>query len=254
LLWEKGRTIARFAYRYRADAFDASPRGPEVGVGPHRLLPGAGGTLALTIAEVPSAAGANRVSGELWFTPKLAVAPAARRFPSREAAGADHFWVIADPLCAVSGIVRITDPFSSPSLREVHFAGRGYHDHRHGSGPLYATNDIRWIRGRVLFDDHADVFQYFEQGPQGSYFRADSSGIRDVTPDDWQPDRDGLQQLELQGGLVLQSPQEVASNPFALTFTYDAMRSGKRQGTALCEVARLRSGLASRRGDFEDAP
>jgi hypothetical protein len=73
MLWRKGADVVRFAYRYPADAFDASPAGPDVRVGPHRVIAGAGGTLALTVAAVPlpAGAGATRVSADLWFTPRF---------------------------------------------------------------------------------------------------------------------------------------------------------------------------------------
>jgi hypothetical protein len=253
LLWEKGRTLARFAYRYPPEAFDASPAGPEVRIGPHRLLPGAGGTLALTIADVPVGAGTARVSAELWFTPKFPATPVERRFPSREAVGADHCWSIANPLCAVSGIVRLAGQPPAPA-REIHLTVRGYHDHRYGTAPLYETNDVRWIRGRVLMDGRATAFQYFERGPEGCYVEADAAGTREVTPVKWQPDAEGLGRLYLKDGLTLESSKALDANPFSLTFAYDAIRSGKRVGTGLCEVARLRTGLARRAGDVEDAP
>jgi hypothetical protein len=237
LLWKKGATIARFAYRYPPHAFEASSNRPELRVGPHRLVPGAGGTLALTIADVPVDGGASRVSAELWFTPKLSVAPFERRFPSREVAGADHFWVIADPLCAVSGTVRLVDESASAMPpREIHFAGRGYHDHRYGTAPLYIPGGIAWSRGRALFDDWAEPFAFVVGGAERCYIRADAVGIQEVT-----------------SSLSPESPTEVDVNPFAIVSAYGVVREGQRVGTALCETARHGFSFPKHAGDFEDA-
>lgn len=236
VLWQKGETLARFAYRYPPEAFDASPAGLDLRAGPHRVVSGAGGTFALTVGEVLSTVAAARVSADLWFTPKFSVAPIERRFPSRIVAGADHFWVIANPLCAVSGTVRLID---APSLRqrEIHFGGRGYHDHRYGTAPLYATSGVSWVRGRALFDDHADAFQYVGGGAEKCYVRADASGIHDVAP-----------------SLSLDAATDVDLNPFAITSAHHAVRAGQREGTALCETARHGFSFPKPAGDFEDAP
>jgi hypothetical protein len=260
LVWEKGQTVARFAYRYPADAFDASPDGPELRVGPHQLVRGAGGTLALALADVPIDGGATRVSAELWFTPRFAFAPMVKRFPSRHAVGADHFWVIANPLCAVSGTIRISDvPSSSSPMtplppHEIHFAGRGYHDHRYGSAPLHGPSSVTWVRGRALFDDRAEAFQYVAGGAEGCCIRADANGIHDVTPTTWEPRGGDLERVTLHDGLMLESPTEVDLNPIARSLAYEAVRAGRREGSALCETARHGFSFPMRAGDFEDAP
>ncbi len=236
VLWEKGRTVARFAYRYPADAFDASRSGLELHVGPHRVLPGTDGTMAMTIGDVAIDGGAARLSAELWFTPRFAVAPFERRFPTRDMSGADHFWVIANPLCAVSGIIRIAGASNLPP-QELHFAGRGYHDHRYGTAPIFRAGNVGWVRGRALFEDGAEPFQYEVGGAAQSYLRADASGIHEVAPT-----------------LSLDSPLEIDLNPFAVTRAYEAVRDGRWVGTALCESARHGFSFPPREGDFVDAP
>jgi hypothetical protein len=254
LLWEKGQSVARFAYRYPARAFEASPGEPELNVGPHRLQPGAGGTFALRIADAAVTGGTARVAAELWFAPKFHGAPFVRRFPSREiAGGADHFWVLANPLCAVSGTVRLTEGATS-SPREFHFAGRGYHDHRYGSAPIYAASGVGWTRGRALFEDRAEMFQFVVRGTENCYVRADASGINEVTPAEWQPVGQDPERLHLRDGLTLESPTEVDLGPFATTLAYDVVRAGRREGSALCEAARHGFSFPKPGGDFEDAP
>ena len=58
-----------------------------------------------------------------------------RAFLSREMTGADHHWVIADPLCDVSGVIELFDA-STGRPTVIEFNGRGYHDHNSGTGPL----------------------------------------------------------------------------------------------------------------------
>jgi hypothetical protein len=250
LLWEKGGALARFAYRYPPHCFEASPSGPDVRIGPHRLLPGAGGTLAVTVGAVPVDGIAARASAELWFTPMLPVAPQKRRFPAREAAGADHFWVLAHPLCAVRGVVRLRDEDTAPP-REVQFSGRGYRDHRYGTAPLDAAGGAKWARGRVLSENHAEVFQTFEG--EMIALRADASGIQDVALQR-EPATSNLPELALINGGILQTPVEVDGNPFAVTRAYELLREGMTGGTALVESARHGFSFPKRAGDFVDAP
>ena len=124
---------------------------------------GALGTAAVHAAQVPLPDDAGRVSAELWFAPRWGNSPLELAVPPRGASGADHRWVVADPLCAVSGTVRVTEARASLA-REVRFAGRGYHDHRYGSAPPGAGGASP-ARGRVLYDDRAEAFHV--GGPAG---------------------------------------------------------------------------------------
>ncbi len=69
-----------------------------------------------------------------------------------------HRWILSRPMCEVTGEVRTAA--NGPNPARVHtFSGRGYHDHRVGTGPL-GLSAKRWLWGRVFIeDDRAIVFQ-----------------------------------------------------------------------------------------------
>ncbi len=271
------RLVARFAWRYRPDAFDAAPGAPDVRVGPHRVLAGAGGTLALTVADVPAAVASGegglvegRLGADLWFAPRFPSRPVERTIFRRDWAGADHRWVVADPLCAVSGTIRVSVG-EAVATREIRIGGRGYYDHRYGSGPIRCPGVRSWMRGRLLGDSRAEAFHLAvprDSSVQSEFCRveADASGVRaeDAAPPVLGPVRRaafGLvypETIDLGGGHLLGEPMVVEANPFTLRVAYAAPHLGAGR-TAFCEVSDRRplrwtsAGRSVKGAVFEDA-
>ena len=175
-----------------------------------------------------------------------------RDFLSRKMTGADHRWIIANPLCRVQGEVQLAGP-DGGSRRVIGFSGRGYHDHNFGSAPL-GPGLRRWIRGRTLWDDGMLAFHYARPrrrrlGDEVSLVRADEKGVREVpvtlTRSDWSgrsalavryPTRLHLKAGDVAtGDIKLESPRVIHATAFQLRLIYEA-QFGDRRGEALCEV------------------
>ncbi|MGH7175868.1 MAG: hypothetical protein ACREJC_00680, partial [Tepidisphaeraceae bacterium] len=137
VVYHAGRIEHQFMTQYPVARFRASMTSPDVEVGPNRFL-GSGNALHLELSGTPweltwrgprlleSAA----LSGDFAFTPTTNASPAKLEFFSQSLSGAEHHWVIANPVCDVAGTIRITG--SDP----IAFRGRGYHDHNYGTGPI----------------------------------------------------------------------------------------------------------------------
>jgi carotenoid 1,2-hydratase len=184
----------------------------------------------------------HSLSADLAFTPRLPHAPSERRFFSRELAGADHHWVVANPLCDVTGTIRMTGEPDIP------FIARGYHDHNYGTGPI-GPGLQRWFWGRALLDDRAVTFHFAHpQNPdlpdEVHVLEASDAGAKQL--DITQPDVDwaGLSPLLLRypkraafGDILrLSNPRIIDLAPFYMRLIYDADVRG-RKTTAFTEIA-----------------
>jgi hypothetical protein len=158
-VYEGGRVLAKLVTQYPPGAFAASAERPDVRVGPNTLRRDEEGAFRLHLAGSPRRAAGGEVTADLVFRPRFSAPPVELAFPSRELSGADHRWVVANPVCAVDGAIRIAGAGGDGAGgREIRFSGRGYHDHHYGTAPL-GRGVRRWARGRVLADDFALTFE-----------------------------------------------------------------------------------------------
>lgn len=266
VLYEDGKIAGQFMSQYPAGAFAASPDRPDVRVGPNRFRREADGSLRLSLSGTPwrltwrgpKLLDDQALSAELTFRPRTPGGPGAaeRTFLSRRLSGADHRWVIADPLCDVAGTVSLGGPAGSGG-RSVAFAGRGYHDHNYGTAPIGPGLE-RWVWGRAITGgadgaaaDLMYTFHFARARDRGlpdelHLVRADAGGRADVpvarAAVDWcrrtalglaYPDA-----VDFSPHLRLSNPRVVDSAPFYMRLVYDAaLDGGCRRTTALCEVA-----------------
>jgi hypothetical protein len=146
-VYRGGTILHQFMTQYRADQFRASPDGPDVAIGPNRLWRD-GDSLRLSLRGAPwklTGQGPKTLTdrvlrAELTLTPKLPHPPAERTFLSRAMTGADHHWVLANPLCAMTGWFSV-DPVESADANEsegLSRAGRGLGEGRTAT-PAEAT-------------------------------------------------------------------------------------------------------------------
>jgi carotenoid 1,2-hydratase len=183
----------------------------------------------------------EKLEAELEFLPRLMSSPPQRTFLSRELSGADHHWVIANPLCDVTGTVRYAG-------ETIQFQGKGYHDHNYGTAPL-GSGLKRWIWGRVLFDDLACTFHSAraknpELADEVHLIEADATGTREVpiavVEGAWFRRTATLlrypAELRFENTLWLSNARLIDSSPFYLRLMYDAQHDDRR-GRAFCEVA-----------------
>jgi hypothetical protein len=153
--------------QYDPADFSAARDRMHVTIGPNHATAGDDGTIALVLRGTPwklTAQGPRRLEGqtligEFAFRPTLRHAPMERIFLSRAMTGAEHHWVLANPLCEVEGTIRCFTADAPGEGLGIRFAGRGYHDHNYGTGPL-GPGLKRWIWGRAAFDDAVHTFHY----------------------------------------------------------------------------------------------
>lgn len=260
-VYEKGRVLAQFMSQYAPVAFAASCDAPDVTLGPNRLTRAADGSLRLHVRGAPwrltwrgpQTQAALQLVADLTFRPVLHAPPHERTFLSRQLAdGAEHQWVIANPLCAVEGTIRLGELTTGGRLngqsREVRFAGRGYHDHNYGTAPI-GPGLRRWMWGRVLQADRVATFHLARAvdpslPDEVHLIEGDADGLRPVevrrADADWKGRTPvGLAYpLRVRFGdvLGLDNPRVVDSAPFYMRLAYDATWRGER-GSAFCEVA-----------------
>ena len=240
-VYEAGRVLAQFTTRYPPGSLSASDQRPEVRLGPNGLRPTSGDGLTLTLEDTD-------VVADLSFEPVVGSAPSGPfRFPSRELTGADHFQLMAQPLASVTGTIRLPG-------RTLDLRGGGYHDHRHGSGPIGA-GVRRWVRGRVRWGDgHVTAFQLSEPADRS---RPSEVYVAELHPDvprwsaggpvriTWgsRPSAFPLK-VDVAGKCLLSNPRVLEANRRLVRLTYDATGVGLPGGldsqrpheTALCEV------------------
>ena len=248
-VYRDGRVAAQFMTQFAPAAFAADPAGPAVTIGPNTMALGADGAYRLTLtgtpwvltARGPQLLAARTLAAELAFRPTLDTRPAERRFFSRAMSGADHHWVLAAPRCEVTGTLDLG------TGEPLAFAGRGYHDHNFGTGPI-GPGLKRWIWGRVLTDDGVVSFHFARPSDprlpdEVHLLRADAGGVAEVACAarvDWSRRTGWLlaypASADFGPELRLANPRVVDSAPFYMRLTYEAETPGRR-GTAFCEVA-----------------
>ena len=248
VVYRGGRVLHQFMTQYAPNEFQASADGPAVRIGPNTLT--RDGPLRLGMSgspwhltwQGPKTARDRTLTADLSFDPLLPHAPDERPFFSRELAGADHHWVLANPLCDVAGTIRCGG-------EAIAFSGRGYHDHNYGTGPI-GPGLKRWVWGRVLFENRAVTFHHATPrdgslADETHVIEATAAAARGFATNstiDWSARSLASMNLayprSLDFGemLRLTNPRVVDAAPFYLRLTYDAASRGER-GRAFCEVA-----------------
>ena len=192
-VYEKNRPSGRVTTHGGSAAFAASAVRGEVGAGGNEFVRSQDGTLALNLRgcsapAVPSdrhSASLVRVSAELSFRPTPPHAPCDFTVLARHAGGDEHRWIVADPVCEVSGTVTVSGAEGSGDGRNgrtIEFRGRGYHDHTYGTGPLL-TAMRHGLRGRLISRDRVIAFYVAEplhrhQPVEVLLVEADAAGVR----------------------------------------------------------------------------
>jgi hypothetical protein len=239
-VYRHGRTAHRFTAHYPATSVHTATDRLDVRIGPSHCRAGDDGRIHVLLRGPPNA---PALSAELELTPSLPQAPI-ERFLSRRVGGDAHAWVVANPLCSVTGTIRAGGDGTT-----IAFRGRGYHDHHYGTAPVCLGLD-RWARGTALFSDRAYTFQLAR--PRGAagmddahLLCADANGVRDATDSplraDWSR-RAGLllsypSELSFGNELRLTSPSVLDASPFSLRIQYTAAAGTAETTKAFCEVA-----------------
>ena len=251
IAYRGGKILAQFMTQVAPAAFAAAADRVDVTVGPNRLVKDDDGTLRLTLSGTPwaltgrgpQALVGQTLSAELAFRPRLPHRPMERTFLARSWSGADHHWVLADPLCDATGTIRLT---GQPDLP---IAGRGYHDHNYGTGPI-GPGLKRWTWGRVIAPggDHVMMFHLAQprdpaHADELHLLEADAHGPRELPATTAAVDWSRMTATGLRyparlsaGPLELGTPTVVDASPFYLRIAYAASVRGV-PGQAFCEVA-----------------
>lgn len=255
VIYEHGKIADQFMLQYSPQDFSAATDGLNVAIGPnHAFADGNKITLKLRGTpwkltwQGPKRLDDKTLTGEFTFTPKFSHPPMERVFLSEAMTGAQHHWVLANPLCDVEGVFRVFDASAPGEGLGIRFRGLGYHDHNYGTGPL-GPGLKRWIWGRAAFDDAVYTFHYARPKngklpDEVHLVEADATGVREIDIRGVKADWSRISPMMLQypsevalGGVMkLSNPQLIDSAPFYMRLIYEADVRGRR-GTALCEVA-----------------
>lgn len=249
-VYRDGRLAGQFLTQFPPAAFSAATDRPEVLIGPNRMemddegyqLHLSGTPWHLTLRG-PKLGRGKPLQATLRFRPTWPP-PAAvpeRRFLSRTMTGADHHWVLAAPHCQVAGTIHLG------TGETIDFEGRGYHDHKYGTGPI-GPGLRRWICGRALGSD--DAVSFHIATPAAADLPIETNLLRS-TPDGSEeiparPQVDWFRrsswrlaypaEVVLGKALRLSDPRVAESAPFHLRVLYEAEVFGRRE-RVLCEVA-----------------
>lgn len=249
-VYRDGAILHQFMTQYPMHDFEASTTEPRVRIGPNSLTP-VDGKLKLSLegrpwkltARGPKTFHDRTLAADITFTPKLSHAPIERIFLSRKMTGADHHWIIANPLCEVTATIDCGD-------ERIGFSGVGYHDHNFGTGPI-GPGLKRWTWGRAIFDDRVITFHHAEpKSPalpsETHLFTADANGVKEHDVErissDFSPRcRPAMNLpypkfLRFCSELELSNARVIDPAPFYLRLMFDARSHGKTS-TAFCELA-----------------
>lgn len=179
-LFEAGHVLARFESPKSPQEYGASAVQPQVRVGSTELTEEADGLLRLRV-NGGRAGSAYPLTAELEFRPLVRHRPHEVTLVGPPPTWSRHDWVVARPVCEVSGTFWLTVGLSP---RDVEFRGRGYHDHGFGTEPP-ALHIHRSIRGVALFDGRTLAFRVDEPAdatrkPVAWVVEADATGVRDL--------------------------------------------------------------------------
>jgi hypothetical protein len=232
-VYERGELLWGFTHPYPPADFRARTDRPDLVLGSSQLHQMDDGSLILRLRGNPSRD--QTLAGELQFRPVLSHPP----FEKGLTQGDHYRWVIANPLCEVSGVIELFGgEIGKP--RVIEFGGRGYHDHQYGTRPM--TDAKHWMRGRALMDEGVMAFQIVDAGH--ALIEADEAGVREIeiagVESEWShfgslrvrfPKR-----VRMGQELELSRPRVVGASGMALRVMYE-MQSRGRSGKAFCEIA-----------------
>ncbi|HMB95685.1 MAG TPA: hypothetical protein VKK61_06565 [Tepidisphaeraceae bacterium] len=158
---------------------------------------------------------------------KLIFRPLFQHPPLLRAIHAEHYWIIADPLCEVAGTIEFAG-------ETIEFRGRGFRDHQFGLSPPVS----RSVHGYVLLEDSACAFHI---APSLIFVEADAAGLRETRiacmEFDWQSALPRI--IDFDGVLSISNPRLLEIAPARAR--YDAVWRG-RSGEAICGIGSHDSG------------
>ena len=248
-VYRQNKLLGQFMSQFPAGSCIASTEVLDVAVGPNSVRRQADGAIQVSMTgrpwvltgRGPKTLIDQTLSAELTFKPRFEHPPEPRRFLSREMTDADHCWILANPLCDVTGNVRLTND-TMPII------GRGYHDHNLGTGPI-GDGLQRWMWGRVLEPDRVTTFHAATpidpHLPQELHLmESDNTGAHVISATSSHGDWNRLSSMLLRypgswsidDRLTLRNPKVIDSTPFYLRLLYDATLNG-RSTQAFCEIA-----------------
>ena len=133
VLYRGGEIVGQFMSQVRPEEYSAATDRVQVTIGPNELETAADGALQLRVRGVPWALtgtgprtlDSQRLLASFRFMPRITQEPMQRRFISRKWSNADHHWVIANPLCDVTGEVELYDLDKKQGTMAPDRSGRG---------------------------------------------------------------------------------------------------------------------------------
>jgi hypothetical protein len=166
-LFQGGRRIAHAVNVYPPGSFRGEQGSPEIAIGPNRITLRQDGTFGLQMRAYPTdrsitgpkARLDQMMFAELTFRPKLPGVQHSQLLRPNMEDGARHTWVIAAPLCEVTGRIQQVNLRDDTLALDLPVQADGFHDHIFGGSGI-CRRIKRIIRGHAVGSDWAIAWNH----------------------------------------------------------------------------------------------
>ncbi len=250
-LYRNDQIIAQATSRHPSSQVTESSDPVKIAIGSSDLAIQEDGSLHLAIRGVPApparrrpgTIAARQLAASFVFRPRFKHKAMQQAFPSRELSGADHRWILANPVCDAEGTVTLYGS-GAPVIFTIN--GSGFHDHNFGAG-VAGANLNRWLRGHISTGDSVIAFSIAYardrlKKDESKVIEIDATGIKEISSDisiAWNHRTKMFlrypAQISLNAQTRLENPRVIDATAFHLRLVYDATISGA-PAKALCEI------------------
>lgn len=166
-LFQGGRRIAHAVNVYPPGSFRGEQGSPEIAIGPNRITLRQDGTFGVQMRAYPTdrsmmgpkARLDQMMFAELTFRPKLPGVQHSQPLRPNLEDGARHTWVVAAPLCEVSGRIQQVNLRDDTLALDLPVEAMGFHDHIFGGSGI-CRKIKRIIRGHAVGDQWAIAWNH----------------------------------------------------------------------------------------------
>lgn len=230
-VFRDGSKVGQFLTQFPPGELVGSAQHPHVQIGANAMHRDEEGVYYLEMQG-----GRDSMKARFEFRGAVAHKPWSRRFPSRQATGADHQWIMGASQCQVAGILELD------GASQVSFSGTGHHDHCLGTAPIgMGVRSRMW--GHAATEAGAVSFQQAQPrdrrlADETCLVQADADGIRELRvtasgADSAQASLPGAllappERLDFGEALRMWRPRVVDSSLVHAQVTYEASSYGRR--------------------------
>lgn len=166
-LFQGGRRVAHAVNAYPPGSFRGEQGSPEIAIGPNRITLRQDGTFGVQMRAYPSERSVTgprarldqMMFAELTFRPKLPGVQHTQPLRPDADDGARHTWVVAAPLCEVTGRIQQVNLRDDTLAYDLPVQANGFHDHVVGGSGI-CRQIKRIVRGHAVGQDWAITWNH----------------------------------------------------------------------------------------------